>query len=105
VHALDAVEFDVRGCRRAGDESYGPSLGLYRVFEFGEGFGDEAYDLVLPHDAQVVVGQEGERPAALGSPGVEDDGAGLGYPQSTAGQHAVAVIELIVGEPSPGRAS
>jgi hypothetical protein len=37
-----------------------------------------------PSSSARVVGQERERPAILGSPRVEDDGAGLGYPQSAA---------------------
>jgi hypothetical protein len=76
VDALYPVELDVRGGRGAGDEGHGPALALYRVLEAGEGFGDEANYLILPNHAQVVVGQEGERPAALGASGVEDD-AGL----------------------------
>src|SRR5215210_2810921 len=32
VHALDPVELDVRGRRRAGDEGDGASFGLYRLF-------------------------------------------------------------------------
>src|SRR3989337_1740334 len=90
VHALDAVQLYVRGRRRAGDEGDGPSLGLDGLFKPREGFGDEPYDLILPHHAEVVVGQQRQGSAALALPGVEDDGAGLGDTQSAAGQDAVA---------------
>src|SRR5215211_1542559 len=58
VYALDAVQLYIGGRGRAGDEGDGPSLGLDGLFEHGEGFGDEAQDLILPHHAEVIVGQE-----------------------------------------------
>src|SRR5215211_8277014 len=102
VHALDPVELDIRSCRGAGDEGDRAPFVLYCLFELLEGLGYQAHDLVLPYDAQVVVGQERQRPAALSPPGVENDGAGLGYPQGAACQHAVALVEFLVGDPGSG---
>ena len=64
----------------------------------GDGLGDEADDLVVADDAEVVVGQERDRPAALARAAVEDDRPGLGDPQRAGRQHAVAALELVVGQ-------
>src|SRR5215212_1018677 len=58
VYALDAVQLSIGGRGRAGDEGDGPSLGLDGLFKHGEGFRDEAQDLILSHHAEVIVGQE-----------------------------------------------
>ena len=63
--------------------------------EPGDGLGDEADDLVLADDAEVIVGQERERPPPLAGAAVEDDRPGLGDPQGAAGQDAVARLELV----------
>src|SRR5215211_119072 len=102
VHALDPIQLDIRGRRRAGDEGDRAPLVLYRLFELGGSFEDQAHDLILPDHAQVVVGQQRQRPAALSPPGVEDDGAGLGYAQGAPCQHAVALVEFLVGDPGSG---
>jgi hypothetical protein len=47
VHALDPIQLDVRGRRRAGDEGYGAAFVLHRAFEFGESLGDDAHDLPI----------------------------------------------------------
>src|SRR5215203_4880963 len=103
VHALDPVELDVRGRRRTGDKGDGPALALDRSLQADEGLGDEAHYLPLAHDAQMVVGQERERPAALRPAGIEHDGARLGYAERAARQHAVALVELLVRKPGTGR--
>ena len=56
----------------------------------GDGLGDEADDLVVADDAEVIVGQQRDRPAALARAAVEHDRPGLGDPQGAGGQDAVA---------------
>ena len=47
----------------------------------------------------MLVGQQRQRPAALSPPGVEDDGAGLGYAQGAPCQYTFAMVEFLAGEP------
>ena len=49
----------------------------------------------LAHDADVQVGNEGERPAALAGPAVEHEAAGLGDAGGAAGERAVELVEVV----------
>src|SRR5215210_2421154 len=51
----------------------------------------------------MVVGEQGERPAALRPACIEHEGACLGYAEGAACQHAVALVELLIGKPGAGR--
>ena len=66
--------------------------------EASQGLRDAADDLIRPHDADVQVGQEAEHASALVGAAVEDDRAGLGDRDRTAGDRAVEAIELGVRE-------
>ena len=55
---------------------------------------DDPDDLLVEHHADVQVGHERERAAALGGAAVEDEGAGLGDRDRAAGQGAVEPVEL-----------
>ena len=59
-----------------------------------ERLGHAPDDLVGRDDADVQVGQQAERPPALGGPGVEDDRAGLGDGDRAAGDDAVDRVEV-----------
>ena len=104
VHALDPAELDVAGGRGSAD----PGLRAARV-EPGEGVGDVGHDLVLAHDADVQVGQQGDDPAALARPVVEHDGAGLGDADGGGGDDGVDGVESAWVSPSsttaPGTSS
>ena len=60
LDALDPVELDVAGGRRTAD----PGVRTPRV-EQGQRVRDVRHDLVGPHDADVQVGDERDRPATL----------------------------------------
>jgi hypothetical protein len=92
VHALHPDQLDVAGGGGAGDQGVGPG----RV-EAGERVSQVRGDLVLAHDDQVEVGDQGERAAALTrSAGtvIQDDRAGLGDRHRAAGQHAGGPVEF-----------
>ena len=93
MNPLDALELDVGGGRRAGDERDRPS-GLRGLGEPSDGVGHGGHDLLLADDAQVVVGHERQRPPARAPAAVEDDRAGLGDPERAARQHAVEGVEV-----------
>src|SRR3954468_5430630 len=77
MYALDAVELDVGGGARAGDQRDRPPL-AGGVRERGHGVGHRRDDGLRPYDADVMVGHERQRaPAGLGT-GVEHDRPGLG---------------------------
>jgi len=62
VHALDPLQLDVAGGGRPADPGEG-AVGLRR--EAADGLRDYLDDLSGVDDAQVVVGHEGDGPAAL----------------------------------------
>ena len=70
--------------------------------EPGDGLGHQRDDLIRLDQAQVVVGDEAERAAALAGAGVEDDRAGLGDGHGGAGDDAVHLVEFLGGQPVVG---
>src|SRR3954454_22295062 len=93
VDALDAVELDVRGGRRAGDERQRS----VRI-EPGDRVRDGGDDLLGADDADVVIGDERERSPAGCRAAVEDDRAGVGDRERAAGDHRVERFELAYRE-------
>jgi len=97
VDTFDPVEFDVAGRRRAADPGQRAAGS-----QPGHGLRDQRDHLVRLDQAQVIVGDEAERTAALARPGVEDDGAGLGDGDRGAGDDAVGLVEFLGGQPAVG---
>ena len=95
VDTFDAGEFDVTGGRGAGDEG---DRTRRRSGKLGDAFRDDANDLLGEDDAEVAIRHEGERTASLVRTAVEHDGTGLRDGKGAAGQHAVALVKLLVGE-------
>ncbi len=62
--------------------------------EPGDGLRDDPDDLLAEHHADVQVGHERERAAALGGAAVQHERAGLGDRHGAAGQGAVEPVEL-----------
>ncbi len=99
IAALTARRFPVfsRGISMRGTiKASSPSVG--RPISF-TGTPVATGDLVVADDAKVVVGHEGEGPPPLPRPAVEHDRSGLRDTERAGGQHAVARVEPIVGEP------
>ena len=59
------------------------------------GLRHEADDLALAHDADVKVGNEGERPPALAGAAVEHEAAGLGDAGRTARERPVELVQVV----------
>jgi hypothetical protein len=104
VHALDPDQLDVAGRRRTRDQRVRP-----RRIEPGEPVGQVGRDLIGPHDHQVEVRHQGERPAALTWPVIQDDGPGLGDRDRAAGDDPGHPVEFgrgqrrgILGQLDPG---
>src|SRR3954452_19233206 len=85
VHSLDALELDVGRGARPRDEGDRPAL-TRGWLERRDRLGHARHDLLGAHDADVVVGYEGERAAAGFGAAVEDDRARLGDRERTACQ-------------------
>src|SRR5215467_5772278 len=90
VHALDAVEFDVAGRRRAADPGAGPA-----GFQALQGLRDDPDDLAGVQDAQVVVGDQAQRAAALARAAVQDNSPGLRDGHRGGGDHTVGGVERL----------
>ena len=80
----DGPEISVIGSRRSD----------CRVGHAGDALGNDADDLILGHDADVMVRDERHRPATGRAPAVEDDRSGLGDRGGTAGDCAVDRVQL-----------
>lgn len=93
MHALDPLEADVRRRRRAGDEDDRPALPRARL-EAGDQLRHRLDDLVGPHDADVEVGHEADRPAPLPRAAVERDRARVGAGGGAGRQRPVERVEL-----------
>jgi hypothetical protein len=90
VDTFDALELDVAGGARAGDQREGAAGAVQRADRLGNARDDPcALD-----DTDVQVGHERERAAAGVLAAVEDDGAGLGDGQRAAGERAVEGVEV-----------
>ena len=76
----------------------GPLIQVCGRVEAGQAFGQGSDDLVAVDDAEVVVGQQRQHPAALADAGVKDDGAGLGDRHRAAGDDPVESLEVGYGE-------
>ena len=64
-----------------------------------EGVGDIGHDLVLAHDADVQVGQQGDDASSLAGAVVEHHGSGLGDAHGDGGNDGVDGVEPGVGQP------
>ena len=93
MDALDALELDVGGRRRARDEDDRAPIAGGRG-EAGDQLGHGLDDLLLADDADVEVGHECDRAAALALAAVERDRARLGTRRGTGRQGAVEPVEL-----------
>ena len=87
------LELDVGGRGRPGDERHGRRAARPSGADRGR-LGDELDDLAPRDDADVEVGDERERAAALARARGEDERAGLGDRDRAAGEHAVERVEL-----------
>ena len=94
VNAFDASHLDVGGGGGAGDEGGGEGGGWLQACE---GLGDGLDYVGGVDDAEVIVGHEGERAAALIG-ALQDDGTGLCDGEGCGGEDAVEGIELGWGE-------
>ena len=104
VHALDPVEFDVAGRRRArrSRSAGGPGPGVRRAC------GTESTTWSGTRTTQMWwSGTRVMRRRPWSGPRVQDDGAGLGDGHRAAGHHAVHGVQFVRGqlERGPGRAS
>lgn len=92
MDALDAVQLDVGGRRGAGDEGDRPPH-RRELPDPLDRLRDKLDDLLLADHADVQVGHEAERTAALGGASGQHDRAGLGDRDRRAGEDAVDPVE------------
>jgi hypothetical protein len=92
VHALDSIEFDVRGRGRAGNPGQW-AFGVLR--QYGDGLGEEMYHLVNLNHAYVGVWDEGYRPASLIRLAVQHDSSGVGARYPGRCDDCINLIEFI----------
>src|SRR5262245_65041677 len=93
MDTLDARQFVVRGCRWAGNERHWPEHPTDPWTDLGHRLGNRSDDLPLLDEAEVVVGNEGQRTRALAGPAVQNDRPCLGDCEGTSGQSAVHPVE------------
>src|SRR5712691_5695462 len=95
VHALDALQLDVRGCRRARDEGQRAALESAQACEC---LRDRLDDLLGANDADVQVRYERQRSASLDRSACENERPRLGDCDRAAGDDSVEGVELARGE-------